>query len=363
MKSKQFPFVAGQRTDKLYGSSHVLSPLPIKTILPKSRQCDQLVNKTQHYIDVGGAGGMIFQTQIMWMYFLVGFISFAFLYFSMDGFSGMYESSFKEVLINEKWVRKFQPFDFFMAIFFSPLPLLVILFINYKISKSTRETLSQSLPCRFHRQRREVLFSRWDSELKEIETRIVPWEKVCAMVGQSSGVTTGGVISSASLTIAANDEENYGNFWSALQIGAVDKFHAASIWETIRTFMEDGADHICDPSPLTLEGVIDEHCQANNITRAELSGATRFWWYINGTMLGIWRTNYEMSKVNQRAENYTDIAAWSEALPEREWQKPSEQLNYVNEMLARNEYAQGYTILSIGDACSRYMQHPDVKIA
>lgn len=363
MNSNQFPFAAGQRTDKAFGSSNVLSPLPIKTKLPKSRQCDQLVGNTQHYIDIGGAGGMIFQTQLMWMCCLIGITSFTSLYVTFDGFTGLYQSSYKDVLINGEWIKHFSVFDFSSGLFGMLTPLMLSLLIIGLAARGARKTLSQSLPCRFHRQRREVLFSRWNSELKKIETLIVPWEKVCAMVGQSSGVTTGGVVSSASLMIAANDEENYGNFWSALQIGAVDKFHAASIWEMIRTFMEDGAEHICDPSPLTLEGVIDEHCQANNITKAEFSGATRFWWYINGTMLGIWRTNYEMSKVNQRAENYTDIAAWSEALPEREWQKPSEQLNYVNEMLARNEYAQGYTILSIGDACSRYMQHPDVKIA
>ncbi|MCG6229598.1 hypothetical protein [Vibrio furnissii] len=59
-----FPFVAGQRTDKLFGSSHVLCPLPIKTLLPKAGRCDQLVAKTAQYIDIGGVGGLIFQTTI-----------------------------------------------------------------------------------------------------------------------------------------------------------------------------------------------------------------------------------------------------------------------------------------------------------
>lgn len=363
MDSDQFPFVAGKRTDEALGSSHVISPLPIPTSVPHVKRCDQLVEKANHYIDFGGAGGMILQTQIMWMLFILGFGLSFFSYLVFGGFSGIYESSFKEILIENNWNKQFHLFSFVFVTLFVFIPLLSALFINYKISQSARNTLSQSLPCRFHRQRREVLFSRWNDELKQIETRIVPWEKVCAMVGQSSGVTTSGVISSASLIIAANDEENYGNFWSALQIGAVDKFHAASIWEMIRTFMDEGADHICEPSPLTLEGLIEEHCQANNIDKEQFSGATRFWWYINGTMLGIWRTNYEMSKVKQRTENYKDIEAWSEALPESEWQKPSAQLNYVNDMLARNEYAQGHTIFSIGDACSHYMHHKEAKTA
>ncbi|MGY2572305.1 hypothetical protein [Vibrio sp. C8] len=41
--------------------------------------------------------------------------------------------------------------------------------------------LSQTIPCRFHRQRREVLFSRWNKDLKKTETRAVPWEEVCVM--------------------------------------------------------------------------------------------------------------------------------------------------------------------------------------
>ncbi|MGY2572304.1 hypothetical protein [Vibrio sp. C8] len=54
MNKSLFPFVAGQRTDKLFGSSHVLSPLPVKTLLPKAKQCDQLIKKNEHYIDLGG---------------------------------------------------------------------------------------------------------------------------------------------------------------------------------------------------------------------------------------------------------------------------------------------------------------------
>ncbi|WP_158108290.1 DUF6708 domain-containing protein [Vibrio furnissii] len=362
-RSNSFPFVAGQRTDRLFGSSHVLSPLPIKTLLPKAGRCDQLVAKTAQYLDIGGAGGMIFQTQLMWMMFLMGATFFLWPYIMFGGFSGLYELSLKDVLSNGKWTHEFQIDDFIWSLFGTLSPLLGMLFINYKVVIHARKMLSQTLPCRFHRQRREVLFSRWNEESKTIETRIVPWEKVCAMVGQSSTVTAGGVMSSASLMIAANDEETYGEFWSALQIGAIDKFHAASTWEMIRTFMDEGADRICGPAPLTLNGIIEEHCQAHGIKKEDFSNATRFWWYINGTMLGIWRTNYEMSKIKQRSDCFADVVAWSKPLPKEQWQKPSRALDYVNEMLARHEYAKGQTIFSIGDACSSYMQPPQEKLA
>ncbi|UHJ62710.1 hypothetical protein [Vibrio furnissii] len=361
--SNSFPFVAGQRTDRLFGSSHVLSPLPIKTLLPKAGRCDQLVAKTVQYIDIGGAGGMIFQTQLMWMMALIGFASFFWVYIALDGFSGIYHSFFKDIVIDGRWHKEFSAGSFFGALWLTFAPLGGLLFINYRVLVSARKMLSQTLPYRFHRQRREVLFSRWNEESKTIETRIVPWEKVCAMVGQSSTVTAGGVMSSASLMIAANDEETYGEFWSALQIGAIDKFHAASTWEMIRTFMDEGADRICDPAPLTLDGIIEEHCLAHGIKKEDFSNATRFWWYINGTMLGIWRTNYEMSKIKQRSDCFADVVAWSKPLPKEQWQKPSRALDYVNEMLARHEYAKGQTIFSIGDTCSRYMQPPQEKRA
>lgn len=363
MDNKQFPFVAGQRTDRLFGSSHVLSPLPIKTLLPKAGRCDQLVAKTAQYIDIGGVGGLIFQTQLMWMMALIGFAFFLWFYIIFGGFYGIYEGAFKEVLVDGSWHKEFRLYDFLYILLATLAPLGGVLFINGSILLSARKMLSQTLPCRFHRQRREVLFSRWNEESKTIETRIVPWEKVCAMVGQSSTVTAGGVMSSASLMIAANDEDTYGEFWSALQIGAIDKFHAASTWEMIRTFMDEGADRICDPAPLTLNGIIEEHCLAHGIKKEDFSNATRFWWYINGTMLGIWRTNYEMSKIKQRSDCFADVVAWSKPLPKEQWQKPSRALDYVNEMLARHEYAQGQTIFSIGDACSRYMQPPQEKRA
>ncbi|MGY2572299.1 hypothetical protein [Vibrio sp. C8] len=89
MNKSLFPFVAGQRTDKLFGSSHVLSPLPIKTLLPRAKQCDQLIKKNDHYIDLGGAGGMILQTQMMWIAFLIGLFSFAWFYSTFGGFYGV----------------------------------------------------------------------------------------------------------------------------------------------------------------------------------------------------------------------------------------------------------------------------------
>jgi hypothetical protein len=355
MINNTFPFFAGQRTDKAFGSSSVLSPLPIKTMVPKVKSCDILVNKTDAYIELGGAGGMIFQTQAMWMIFLIGFfIGFLPLYIAFDGFTGLYLDSYKDVLVNGEWVVQFQSVDFFLKLFGILAPFGGILFILFKGVQSTHRKLNRTLPFRFHRQRRAVMMSRWNEETKQTEIKMFPWEEICAMVGQGSAMSTGGIISSASLVIAANDSEDYGHFWSSMQTGAMNKIHAAGMWEMIRSFMEEGPEAIGEPSPLTLEGLIEQHCASRDMKVEDFTTATKVWWYLNGTMLGIWRINYETQKMKQNADTFTEVTEWSRPLPKAQWAKPSDALQYYNNMLAENEYAKGQTIFSIGDIRQKY---------
>jgi len=127
------------------------------------------------------------------------------------------------------------------------------------------------------------------------------------------------------------------------------------MWEMIRSFMEQGADTIGDPQPLTLDGLIEQHCQLQNMTRDEFfTPERRFWWILNGTMLGIWRINYETKKMKQNADSFAEVIEWSKPLPESEWVKPSEALQYYNTMLAENEYTKGATIFSVGDIREKY---------
>ena len=355
MINNSFPFFAGQRTDKAFGSSSVLSPLPIKTMVPKVKSCDILVSKTDAYIELGGAGGMIFQSQMLWFGLLIGFfIFFLPLYIMFDGFTGLYLGAYKEVLVNGEWVQQFRTYDFVMSLLALLTPFGGGLFILFKGVQSTRRKLSRTLPFRFHRQRREVMMSRWNEETKQTEIKMFPWEDICAMVGQGSAMSTGGIISSASLLIAANDNEDYGHFWSSIQTGAMNKIHAAGMWEMIRSFMEDGPDSIGEPSPLTLEELIEQHCASRDMKVEEFTTATKVWWYLNGTMLGIWRINHETQKMKQNANTFTEVTQWSQPLPKAQWAKPSEALQYYNKMLAENEYSQGQTIFSIGDIREKY---------
>jgi hypothetical protein len=324
-------------------------------MVPKIKSCDILVTKTEAYIELGGAGGMIFQTQIMWMIFLIGFfIAFLPPYIMFDGFTGLYLGAYKEALVNGEWGQEFRSYDFVMSVLALLTPFGVTLFIVFKIAQKSRQTLSRTLPFRFHRQRREVMMSRWNDETKQTEIKMFPWEDSCAMVGQGSAISTGGIISSASLLIAGNDNEDYGHFWSSMQTGAMNKIHAAGMWEMIRSFMEEGPEAIGESSPLTLEGLIEQHCASRDMKVEDFTTATKVWWYLNGTMLGIWRINYETEKMKQNADTFTEVTEWSQPLPKAQWVKPSDALQYYNKMLAENEYAKGQTIFSIGDIRQKY---------
>ncbi|KXF82449.1 hypothetical protein [Enterovibrio coralii] len=182
------------------------------------------------------------------------------------------------------------------------------------------------------------------------------------MVGQSSAITTGGVFTTASLIIGINSDEKHGYFWGTLQTGAITKFHAASLWEMIRTYMEDGPEYIGKPSPLTYQGLKQQHCEAYEIEEKEFGFWRHFWWAINGTWLGIWRINHETKKMKQNAETFQEIVEWSKPIPESQWATPSNELNHYNEILDRIDYNKGLTIFDVGDIRVKYpYRQPSLK--
>ncbi|MBV7296285.1 hypothetical protein [Enterovibrio paralichthyis] len=358
MTPHNFPFSAGQLTDKTFGSSLVLSPVPVHTNIAPLESHDILVDKTESYIDIGGAGGMIFQTQQMWMLFLMSLGVPIYLLWSYGGVLGFIGAFYQKRFIDDIWVTQLDPWLIFIGVGVFFLPLLGIWLLLYRVHVHARKMLTQTLPVRFHRQRREVMFSRWNKEKKCTEYRFFPWESVCAMAGQSSAMTTGGVFTTASLLIGINSDEKHGYFWGTLQTGAISKVHAASLWEMIRTYMEDGPEYIGEPSPLTYKGLKKQHCEAYDIDEQEFGFWRHFWWAINGTWLGIWRINHETKKMKQNAETFEEVVAWSKPIPESQWAKPSDELNHYNEILDRIDYGQGRTLLDVGDIRVKYPYRP-----
>lgn len=350
-----FPFSAGEKTPKKYSHAIVLSPLPIKTGIKKNNFCEQLLSKNTNYIEIGGAAGLVFQTQIIWLILCIAVgVVFIPTYLMLGGISSIIELSYKSKLINGVYQEFFDYSEFLFAIGALTTPCLGLSFIAYMILRDTNKSLLRTIPFRFNRQRREVMFSKWNKAKKQTQIKFFKWEDICAMVGQGSAVTTVGVISSSALVIAADDNSKYGNFWSSMTLNAINKIDATSTWEMIRSYMEEGEEAVPEPEPLTYAHLLKQHCEANNISPSEVTGGTKLWWYLNGTMLGIWRTNRLMKKMTVHAESFPEVVEWSKPLPKSEWAKPSEELEFYNRIISQNEYAKGHTILSIGNVREKY---------
>ncbi|MDA0150463.1 DUF6708 domain-containing protein [Vibrio sp. LaRot3] len=350
-----FPFFAGEKTPKEFSHAMVLSPFPIRTGIKKNNYCEQLLSKNNNYIEIGGVAGLIFQTQIVWLMFLISFvIVFIPVYIMLGGITSMYELAYETKFINGIPNRTFSYFEFGNALFALFGPLIATLAIIFLVIKNTNKSLLRTIPFRFNRQRREVMFSKWNKAKKQTQVKFFKWEDICAMVGQGSAVTTVGVISSSALVIAADDNSKYGNFWSSMTLNAINKIDATSTWEMIRSYMEEGEEAVPEPEPLTYAHLLKQHCEANNISPSEVTGGTKLWWYLNGTMLGIWRTNRLMKKMTVHAESFPEVVEWSKPLPKSKWAKPSEELEFYNRIISQNEYAKGHTILSIGNVREKY---------
>ncbi|KXF82450.1 hypothetical protein [Enterovibrio coralii] len=123
MTTHDFPFFAGQLTNKTFGSSLVLSPVPVYTNLPPLDTHDILVNKTDSYIEMGGAGGMIFQTQQMWVIFLMSLGIPIWLLWSDGGIMGFINAFYREQKIDGVWVDILDPMQVFggIGLFFIPM--------------------------------------------------------------------------------------------------------------------------------------------------------------------------------------------------------------------------------------------------
>ncbi|WP_064609571.1 hypothetical protein [Photobacterium sp. J15] len=359
MTNQEFPFFAGQHTREKFSSRYVLSPLPVKTQIPAANCCNLLMRKTDHYIDLGSEAGSIFQTQ----YCYFGFMFSLSITLAMLAFWGGYDEvvkSFYELqyLGNDEWEHVFSWYNCIQVLLIFLLPFLTVVGICINIMIQGNRDSARTLPLRFHRQRREVMFSRWNSRTKKPDIKVVPWEKVCAMVGHGEAYSTSGMYSLSSLLIGANDEDDPGHFWAALEVGAMHNMAGVAQWEMIRKFMDEGAEAIEDPRPINFKGLVEEYCQQHEITPDKMSPWIRLWWEINGTRLGIWATNYRLQRSQYTYTTVPEIEDWSQPLPESQWAKPSDELNYYNRMLDEHDYRLGRNILAVSDLRERFGPYP-----
>ncbi|PJG57419.1 hypothetical protein CUC53_18115, partial [Aeromonas cavernicola] len=127
MSQSPFPFFAGQSHQTGLSNKLVLSPLPVATNVTAARRADWLTTKRPHYIELGGAGGTLFQTQMMYMFWLFGLAIFAATFWGPgdlkgglshgQGWAGVWEQLYIEVWVGpSQWVREFSWLNLFMVI-------------------------------------------------------------------------------------------------------------------------------------------------------------------------------------------------------------------------------------------------------
>ena len=350
-------FFAGQKKNKYVKGSLILSPIPVKTNVPIYSNEDIIMNKDDVTLEIGGTSGIIFHTQLNYFLFIFAalFCCLLPLYF-FGGISGIVDSSIHTEFINGGYERKFSLYDFIGFFLFCFGPFTVFTSISLYNIFSFHIMSRRILPIRFNRQRREVIFSIWNKETKSTEYRFFPWERVCALVGGQTFLSTAGVATSSGLLIGVSDEQNEEQMWSGMSFSAISELHAAGMWEMIRCFMEEpnGYKKIGNPRPYTLDGLIEEYCQSQNIDKKNFPLSTKIWWMLNGTYLGVLRIKWEQKSMMNRAVKFPEIIEWSKPIPESEWAKPSEELCYYNRMLEQNDYAMGDTIFNVGDLREKY---------
>ncbi|WIH24040.1 DUF6708 domain-containing protein [Photobacterium damselae] len=331
-----FNYFAGQlHTD--YGTqTSVLSPLPVLTGLDVN-DSEYLAKKNTHYIDIGGVVGTLFQTQLyVSVCVMMLFANLFFEYiFRGNAQSFLNITTFNTMMSYSSITELLDSGGSPVALFYALMMMLLITgWFSFLFMLSTRD-LRRQLPLRFHRQRREVMFSRWNKKTRKIETKVVPWEEVIAFVNCNKLFLGAGVMAQSVLVIGANDETQENTSWASIALSSISPLMVAKHWEMIRRFMEEGSDAIGQPKPTTFKGLMEEYCLERDIPLEQFPAYIRFWWEINFTRLGLLATRYRMWRCYKHPRKHAEFEAWSQPIPESEWVKPSKELIQLNERLTK----------------------------
>ncbi|WIH24039.1 DUF6708 domain-containing protein [Photobacterium damselae] len=333
-----FNYFSGQQHTDYGTQTSVLSPLPATTGIVAS-DSEYLAKKTEYYVDIGGVVGTIFQVQLAvfcWFTMLFFFIGLNYLMLKQDPSTSFINFVTLKQMLSYSSVAELigsggNPFALF--VFFMTM-LLILLFLSVIFMESTLD-LRRQLPLRFHRQRREVMFSRWNKKTRKIETKVVPWEEVIAFVNCNKLFLGAGVMAQSVLVIGANDETQENTSWASIALSSISPLMVAKHWEMIRRFMEEGSDVIGQPKPTTFKGLMEEYCLERDIPLEQFPAYIRFWWEINFTRLGLLATRYRMWRCYKHPRKHAEFEAWSQPIPESEWVKPSKELIQLNERLTK----------------------------
>lgn len=233
-------------------------------------------------------------------------------------------------------------------------------------------------PVRFNRQRREVCYI----DRKTCRILIVPWEGIIAWVSTSQGVTGYGAVRQYTFGMGLEDEEQ--DRVQFILLSQPSDSHSLGLWAAIRNYMEDGP-LFNAPNPWfqalglvptedrlkpyegmhTFEieredaramGSLDDGGDDLTPEQREHYGYDKrsYWplrrWYA-WRVLTFWKLPYllaEWAHRRGRPPLPEAVEAWSRALPEAQWAKPSAALVKANQMVKTAMDKHGATFV---DAC------------
>ena len=340
------PPTAGEQRDIPLGQALFFSPLPLPTVevLGLGFNCNFLeVNDV--YLDIGNSNNgqkVLVQMAIFCLssfFLLCIFMVLAFIYIA-----GIHDSNVHSYGFYVQQIWQDEAIDTMLFIFSG-----IFLISAYTIIKTTYQN-SRQRPIRFNRQRREVCYFPLGSD----SPVMCPWEELITWIasdtpnGLLDKLTNNYAMNRYGLTnisttytfgMAIEDKKN-DRYWFIIRPQAAPL--AQGEWEAIRCFMEKGP----QACPAKTEH-IDRHSFDNK--RAELhhrfKHGPKYWfnfsmiewstsyfgvaWFYIWNVMCWWKFPYYVAEWDQKfsmKEMPANIEAWSSALPEDEWAKPSEEL-------------------------------------
>ncbi|MFL1406846.1 hypothetical protein ACJO2E_16030 [Marinobacter sp. M1N3S26] len=344
---KEIPPRAGRTEPFPSGKLTFLSPKPLPTGLPPVDHAHAIGEVNDAYLEFGTGVPSAFS----WQATLGGpfgvFIMLAFITPLGIAGIGLLQGVGMVRAIEAFW----QLFDYMWWI--AVAGGLGALFLAYLPRWQAHGHLMYKVPTRFHRQRREACFV----PKGEKAPIVVPWEDLVAWVTEARGVTEYGVQRQYGFGFGFYHPDTGEKY--TLEYETYGLAQAISNWEAIRAYMEYEVHTLKEiQDPLDLQGPDDPPWEGVHVfrnARKRLHQQYRdgeagiFYfagWYLYHVMT-FWTipnrlVEWEANKIKTLTHRAVpeQMAEWSEALPESDWSKPSDELTRLSRKVREKQQAQ-----------------------
>ncbi|MGY2572291.1 DUF6708 domain-containing protein [Vibrio sp. C8] len=326
--SEQRP-LAGEIRKFPLGEALFFSPKPIpstKMVPGGLGRSNQVLKINDVYMDIGqSSAGKAFQVQVAMSPPVAVFcVSLSILlagsYVTKERYSG-FIAAFIDAIQDS------------LIVFF---PIVMLLAIGWFVIIQSSLKKARTKPIRFNRQRREVCYFEENSNTPII----VPWEEVVCWVSVYQGYTGNTVVANYTFGFALPDAEGE-DYWR-FQMPVALMEDGQRCWEVLRCYMEEPPEYWPQMEKEENRKTFEE--KHKQIKQRFLNG-DRYWvrycmhnytqsylgmlGYYVFNLLSCWKLPYLVSEWDSKismAKFPDEIKAWSAAIPEDEWAKPSEEL-------------------------------------